>query len=778
MKRILSVCIIVWMFAATAIAMGTAFTYQGRLHVAGDPAEGPYDVQFLLYDAAASGSQVGATLEADDLDITGGYFTVTLDFGADVFDGNNRWLQISVRPATSTNPADYVALIPRQAITPAPYALYAKSGTPGPQGPIGPKGDKGDPGAAGPQGIQGPKGDKGDTGATGPQGIQGIKGDKGDTGAQGPQGIQGLTGPKGDKGDTGATGLTGPTLGIYDSLGLASSGGRAAGNAGGRTLTNLGTLAIGASAPSERLDVTDGNIRIRGIDGFDSFGESASLILGDSNHYIKSTYGFGLSLGTWNVPDFMNLREWSGFLGLGTTDPQGPLHIYSNQFGMGTLKVQNSDPGSHEASMAFIPGSDAVFDQYWLQGVGLWGNTDDFVIGRGGPKVVVTPEGNVGIGMTTPQSQLDVAGSISTDTEYRIGGEKVFSVDRDANTFVGLYAGSNTVSEDLFRGFNTFIGFHAGYYNVSGRSNTLVGTYAGNRIVQGFGNTTVGEEALMVAEGSYNVALGTSAGYGDGTKNQNVFLGYCAGYIDPGLGTFDVEGSVCLGSQAGKNRTNQSNKLYIANSEGTPLIFGDFSALRVGINTENPERLLHMVGDHPRLLIQSVSGSPEVNLKNSTGDLWAMYNHGTDGDLRFYQGGDKMTIKKTTGNVGIGTTNPIGKLDVNGAIYQRGGVLHADYVFEPGYKLESIEEHSRTMWTHRHLPAIPAAKRDENDQEIVEVGAHQRGIVEELEKAHIYIEKLNEQNKELAQQNRILAERMVRLEGLVERLAERLEVTQ
>jgi len=101
------------------------------------------------------------------------------------------------------------------------------------------------------------------------------------------------------------------------------------------------------------------------------------------------------------------------------------------------------------------------------------------------------------------------------------------------------------------------------------------------------------------------------------------------------------------------------------------------------------------------------------------------------------------------GNVGIGTTNPQGKLDVNGPIYQRGGILHADYVFEPKYIMESIEKHAQHMWENKHLPAIARAKKDENGKEIIEIGAHQRGIVEELEKAHIYIEQLNNRLKAL-----------------------------
>ena len=102
----------------------------------------------------------------------------------------------------------------------------------------------------------------------------------------------------------------------------------------------------------------------------------------------------------------------------------------------------------------------------------------------------------------------------------------------------------------------------------------------------------------------------------------------------------------------------------------------------------------------------------------------------------------RMTIS-STGNVGIGTTTPQGKLDVNGSIYQRGSSLHADYVFEPKYKLETIEEHAKHMWGKKHLTAVPKAQVDENGMEILEVGSHRKGMLEELEKAHIYIEQLN-----------------------------------
>lgn len=76
-------------------------------------------------------------------------------------------------------------------------------------------------------------------------------------------------------------------------------------------------------------------------------------------------------------------------------------------------------------------------------------------------------------------------------------------------------------------------------------------------------------------------------------------------------------------------------------------------------------------------------------------------------------------------------------------------MLHADYVFEPGYKLDSIEDHATYMWQEKHLKAVPKAKRDEQGKDMVEIGAQNRGVLEELEKAHVYIQQLNERIKAL-----------------------------
>jgi hypothetical protein len=104
-------------------ALGTAFTYQGRLADGGNPATGIYDLRFALYDALSSGAQVGSSLTNAATSVTNGYFTVTLDFGA-VFTGNARWLEIGVRTNGS---GAFATLAPRQPLTPSPYALYTPS---------------------------------------------------------------------------------------------------------------------------------------------------------------------------------------------------------------------------------------------------------------------------------------------------------------------------------------------------------------------------------------------------------------------------------------------------------------------------------------------------------------------------------------------------------------------------------------------------------------------------------------------------------------------------
>lgn len=223
---------------------------------------------------------------------------------------------------------------------------------------------------------------------------------------------------------------------------------------------------------------------------------------------------------------------------------------------------------------------------------------------------------------------------------------------------------------------------------------------------------------------------------------------------------------------------------------GAPTSSIDISASgKVGIGTASPQQLLHVgVGSDASFttltdLLVTRNGTANLGVRDSTNNVEGMFLAFSGGvqvgaitnhSLNLMTNNTTRATIDTAGNVGIGTPTPLGKLDVNGSIFQRGGVLFADYVFEPTFSLESIEDHSTFMWTNKHLPAVGVRKVDEQGREVVEIGARMRGLLEELEKAHIYISTLNtrvterdEQLAKLERQNAELAERVTRIEAML-----------
>ena len=131
------VIIIITAFSTLNLAgapAGSAFTYQGVLSSAGEPARGAFDLEFQLYPSASGGEPVGKAVISEDVRINEGLFAVTVDFGLNVYDGTEYWLEVGVRSASSIGP--FTRLAPRQLLTPTPYALHAKQAGGVPPGAI------------------------------------------------------------------------------------------------------------------------------------------------------------------------------------------------------------------------------------------------------------------------------------------------------------------------------------------------------------------------------------------------------------------------------------------------------------------------------------------------------------------------------------------------------------------------------------------------------------------------------------------------------------------
>jgi trimeric autotransporter adhesin len=106
---------------SAATPLTSTFTYQGQLKNGGTAVNGSCQMAFRLYDdPSASTNLIGSPITTT-VPMTNGLFTVGLNFGSNAFNGNGRWLDIQVNCGSGFVP------LPRQAVTAAPYSLFALS---------------------------------------------------------------------------------------------------------------------------------------------------------------------------------------------------------------------------------------------------------------------------------------------------------------------------------------------------------------------------------------------------------------------------------------------------------------------------------------------------------------------------------------------------------------------------------------------------------------------------------------------------------------------------
>lgn len=138
---------------------------------------------------------------------------------------------------------------------------------------------------------------------------------------------------------------------------------------------------------------------------------------------------------------------------------------------------------------------------------------------------------------------------------------------------------------------------------------------------------------------------------------------------------------------------------------------------------------------------------------------WSLYVGNT-----FTTDGAALAVKAIeNGNVGIGTANPTEKLSVNGSIRAREIKVEAagwaDYVFEEGYKIWSLESLEDFIKKNKHLPEIP------NETEVkaggIALGDMNVKLLKKIEELTLYLieqNKLNvEQFKKIEEQNKRIA---------------------
>jgi hypothetical protein len=192
-----------------------------------------------------------------------------------------------------------------------------------------------------------------------------------------------------------------------------------------------------------------------------------------------------------------------------------------------------------------------------------------------------------------------------------------------------------------------------------------------------------------------------------------------------------------------------------------------------GIGTTSPSAPMEITksGDNLRLLKLSIQSSAGIRYSEfqfgASGDTTAWgsgirgyfsaYGSSYASDLRFFASNgsnipaEALTIQGSTGNVGIGTTNPQYLLSVNGTMGAKDVIVTntgwADYVFQPGYRLRPLSEVNAYIQAHHHLPDIPSEA--EVKEQGVSLGDMQAKLLAKVEELTLHVIQQEKANEEL-----------------------------
>ncbi|MDP4209186.1 MAG: hypothetical protein Q8928_10270 [Bacteroidota bacterium] len=223
---------------------------------------------------------------------------------------------------------------------------------------------------------------------------------------------------------------------------------------------------------------------------------------------------------------------------------------------------------------------------------------------------------------------------------------------------------------------------------------------------------------------------------------------------------------------------------------------GTSTSVNIGIGTNLPTKLLDVNGDvrignlSSRNYLKITSQEwPEIRfettLSNEKMRIGIAHSDNSgypvqEGDLYFYtqdvnsmpfilRKSGNVLLNVSLGNVGIGTTSPQNKLDVNGTIRAKEVKVTlegwSDFVFKPSYKLKPLSEVEQYINKNGHLPEVPS--ETEVKQNGVNVGDMQAKLLQKVEELTLYVieqeKKMNAQSLIIEEQNKVIQQLKVQI---------------
>ncbi|MEP6670724.1 MAG: hypothetical protein ABJF10_16315 [Chthoniobacter sp.] len=329
------------------------------------------------------------------------------------------------------------------------------------------------------------------------------------------------------------------------------------------------------------------------------------------------------------------------------------------------------DPQDAANTIVLRPGTAGTSGIFWNgQALATVGSTVPLVANG----LSVTPGGFVGIGTITPGQQLTITGNFLLPVSTNTAG---IIYQNDANGYAAPILSTYTpVVAAAGAHFNTFVGRNAGNLTSSGDAAFNVGVGAGAlpSLTTGYYNVAVGGNAAwQLRSGGWNVALGTFALTNSTDSNGEVAVGARA------LASVDhTQSDVAIGMDALTSmQTGAGNTAVGAGALGqtNQVNFweGSSTALGVGSGAANT------TGSYNTFVGANSGANNTTGSCNIVIGYWAELP-AADASYSLNIGNliygttlyERYTTVGTSGKIGIGTSAPAARLDVNGDTHVRG----------------------------------------------------------------------------------------------------------